>query len=149
MQTLDKNSRKVVGDGSPISVDTPAPFRVSDVIAYIDEQLGKLERTRVTVSYRRLKARVETLVGDKRYNFMFGGLTVQDTMTDVLSRLFRVPIDGRPISVIDLSTVPHEMLDVVVVDPCCMKLLACEPRLREEVVHVEGIAHIYSGVQQR
>jgi uncharacterized protein len=106
--------RKALNEGSVISVDTPAPFRLSDVIAYIEDQLGKLERTRVTLSYRRLKARVETLVADKRYNFMFGGLTVQDTMTDVLSQLFRVPIDGRPISVIDLSTVPHEILDVVV-----------------------------------
>ena len=101
-------------DNSVILLDTPAPFRLSDVIAYIDDQLGKLERTRVTLTYRRLKTRVESLVADKRYNFMFGNVTVQDTMTDVLSRLFRVPIDGRPISVIDLSTVPHEILDVVI-----------------------------------
>ncbi len=97
-----------------ITVDTPAPFRVSDVMAYIDDQLGKLERTRITLPYRRLKSRLETLVADQRYTFMFGGLTVQDTMTDVLSRLFRVPNDGKPISVIDLSTVPHEILDVVI-----------------------------------
>jgi len=97
-----------------ISVDTPTPFRLSDVLAYMDDQLGKLERTRVTLSYRRLKSRIGTLVTDKRYNFMFGGVTVQDTMTDVLGRLFRVPSEGRPISVIDLSTVPHEILDVVV-----------------------------------
>jgi len=102
------------GEAHIITVDTPAPFRVSDVIAYIDGELGKLERTRITLPYRRLKARVETLVADQRYNFMFGSLTVQDTMTDVLGRLFRVPNDGRPISVIDLSTVPHEILDVVV-----------------------------------
>ncbi len=33
-------------DAQVITVDTPAPFRVSDVVAYIDEQLGKLERLR-------------------------------------------------------------------------------------------------------
>ena len=103
-----------MGEGQIITVDTPAPFRVSDVIAYIDNELGKLERTRVVVPYRRLKTRIESLVADQRYNFMFGSLTVQDTMTDVLSRLFRIPNFGRPISVIDLSTVPHEILDVVV-----------------------------------
>jgi len=102
------------GDMAVITVDTPAPFRLSDVIAYLDEQLGRLERTRVTLPYRRLKARIEQLVADQRYNFMFGGLTVQDTMTSVLSRLFRIPNDGKPISVIDLSTVPHEILDVVI-----------------------------------
>jgi len=97
-----------------ITADTPAPFRVSDVIAFIDNELGKLERTRMIAPYRRLKARLETLAVDHRYNFMFGSLTVEDTMTDVLGRLFRIPNDGRPISVIDLSTVPHEILDVVI-----------------------------------
>ena len=45
---------------------------------------------------------------------MFGSLTVQDTMADILGRLFRVPSDGRPITVIDLSTVPAEILNVVI-----------------------------------
>ena len=101
-------------EATVITVDTPAPFRLSDVISYLDEQLGKLERTRATLPYRRLKSRIEQMVVDQRYAFMFGGLTVQDTMTQVLSRLFRIPNEGKPISVIDLSTVPHEILDVVI-----------------------------------
>lgn len=97
-----------------ITVDTPMPFRMSDVIAWLDDQLGKLERNQFMLPYRRLKARIENLVSDQRYNFMFGSLSVQDTMGDVLARLFRVPGEGRPISVIDLSTVPPEILDVVI-----------------------------------
>jgi hypothetical protein len=87
---------------------------MSDVIAYIDEQLGRLERNQFMLPFRRLKARIESLVSDQRYNFMFGSLSVQDTMSEVLARLFRVPAQGRPISVIDLSTVPPEILDVVI-----------------------------------
>lgn len=97
-----------------ITVDTPTPFRMSDVTAWLDEQLGRLERTQFLLPYRRLKARIESLVTDQRYNFMFGSLSVQDTMSEVLARLFRVPAQGRPISVIDLSTVPPEILDVVI-----------------------------------
>lgn len=97
-----------------LSVETPTPFRLSDVIAYIDEQLGRLERAQSTLPYRKLKQRIETMIADQRYNFMFGSLTVQDTMTDILGRLFRVPGDGKPISVIDLSVVPSEILDVVI-----------------------------------
>jgi uncharacterized protein len=97
-----------------LTADTPAPYRVSDVIAFIDDELGKLQRLRKILPYRRLKARLEALVADHRYNFMFGSLTVQDTMSDVLARLFRIPNDGRPISCIDLSTVPLEILNVVV-----------------------------------
>jgi DNA helicase HerA-like ATPase len=101
-------------DSHAITVDTPTPFRMSDVIAFIDEQLGRLERSQLTLPYRRLRGHIETLVSDQRYNFMFGSLSVQDTMGDVLARLFRVPAEGRPISVIDLSTVPPEILDVVI-----------------------------------
>lgn len=97
-----------------LSVDTPTPFRLSDVIAHIDEQLGRLERAQSTLPFRKLRARIETMVADQRYNFMFGSLTVQDTMVEVLGRLFRVPADDKPITVIDLSVVPGEILDVVI-----------------------------------
>lgn len=101
-------------EGRVITADTPAPFRVSDAIAYIDNELGKLERTRIVTPYRRLKSRLEMMVVDQRYKFMFGSVAVQDTMTDVLGRLFRIPNNGRPISVIDLSTVQHDILNVVI-----------------------------------
>jgi DNA helicase HerA-like ATPase len=97
-----------------ITVDTPTPFRMSDIVSWLDDQLGRLERTQFTLPYRRLKSRIESLVTDQRYSFMFGSLSVQDTMGEVLARLFRVPGEGRPISVIDLSTVPPEILDVVI-----------------------------------
>ena len=97
-----------------MTVETPTPFRLSDVIGFIDEQLGRLERTQVTLPYRKLKTRIETMVADQRYNFMFGSLTVQDTMSEILSRLFRVPSEGKPITVLDLSIVPTEILDVVI-----------------------------------
>lgn len=105
--------RKTV-EPAHMTVETPAPFRLSDVIAHIDERLGKVDRAQATLPYRRLKTRIETMVADQRYNFMFGSLTVQDTMSEILSRLFRVPSEGRPITVIDLSVVPPEILDVVI-----------------------------------
>lgn len=111
-QTL---TRRHHAENTSISVETPTPFRMSDVVAYLDDQLGKLDRTQSTVPYRRLKSRIETLVSDPRYAFMFGSLAlVQDTMTETLSQLFRIPSDGRPITVINLSTVPAEILDVVI-----------------------------------
>jgi len=102
------------GESVAMTVETPTPFRLSDVIAHIDDQLGKLERAQLTLPYRRLKARIEMMIADQRYAFMFGSLTVQDTMSETLGRLFRVPGDGKPISVLDLSVVPAEILDVVV-----------------------------------
>jgi len=101
-------------DSACITVDTPVPFRLADLVAYIDDQLGRLERALNTLAYKRLKSRVEALVSDSRYGFMFGSVMIEDTMTDILGRLFRVPVDGKPITVLDLSTVPAEILDVVI-----------------------------------
>ena len=101
-------------DTSTATVDSPLPFRLSDLIGYIDEQLGKLERPYPTLAYRRLKSRIEQLATDPRYVFMFGNPNMEDTMVDILARLFRVPNEGRPITVIELATVPEEILDVVV-----------------------------------
>ena len=51
---------------------------------------------------------------DPRYAFMFGSLTVQDTMAQVLSRMFRVPVNGKPITILELGGLPSEIINVVV-----------------------------------
>jgi DNA helicase HerA-like ATPase len=106
--------RSRVIDTSTATVDSPTPFLLSDLISYIDEQLGKLERPYPTLAYRRLKSRIETLTTDPRYVFMFGNPNMEDTMVDIMARLFRIPNNGRPVTVIELATVPEEILDVVV-----------------------------------
>ena len=45
---------------------------------------------------------------------MFSRLRVQDNMRQVLSRILRIPVDGKPITIIDISGVPSEIVDVVV-----------------------------------
>ncbi|HEY4113561.1 MAG TPA: ATP-binding protein [Rhizomicrobium sp.] len=101
-------------DNAGITVDTPTPFRLSDVVAYITDHLGKLERVRSTLPYRRLINRIDAFIADPRYSFMFGSLVIEDTMVDTLSRLFRVPSGGRPVTVLNLSAVPPDILDVVI-----------------------------------
>jgi hypothetical protein len=45
---------------------------------------------------------------------MFGSLMIEDTMTSILGQIFRVPTDGKPVTVINLAAVPTEILDVVI-----------------------------------
>jgi DNA helicase HerA-like ATPase len=101
-------------EAAGLTVDTPTPFRLSDVVAIIDDNLGKLERAQATIPYRRLKSRVEALVADPRYSFMFGSVMIEDTMTSILGQIFRVPTDGKPVTVVNLAAVPTEILDVVI-----------------------------------
>jgi uncharacterized protein len=101
-------------DGSGIGVDTPLPYRTSDILAILEEYIGKLELRGELAPYKRLKARIETISRDPRYAFMFGSLTVQDNMAAVLARLFRVPVNGKPIAILELGGLPSEIINVVV-----------------------------------
>jgi hypothetical protein len=101
-------------DMSAVTVDTPSPYRISELLGLIDKTLGALDSTRNIAPYKRLRSRIYTISQDARYAFMFGGLTVQDTLKDMLSELFRIPVDGRPVSVIELGGLPAEVVQVVV-----------------------------------
>ena len=102
------------------TVDTPVPYRISDVIAIIDERMGRLENRGDLAPYRQLKTRLEAISGDPRYAFMFGSLTVQDHMAEIVGRLFRVPVNDKPIAILELTGVPSEIVNVVVSVICRM-----------------------------
>ncbi len=103
------------GSGSDrFSVDIPIPYRMSDVIGLIDAEMGQLERPRELDIYRRLKARINLIANDPRFEFMFGSFAVQDNLKTLLRRLFRVPVQGKPITILNLKGLPGEIVNVVV-----------------------------------
>jgi DNA helicase HerA-like ATPase len=87
---------------------------MSELIALIDERMGRLENKRDLTPFRNLKHRIETVSKDPRYAFMFGSLTVYDSMTQVLGRIFRVPVNDKPITILQLTGIPSEIVNVVV-----------------------------------
>jgi hypothetical protein len=103
-----------------VTVDTPLPYRMSDVIAELGQRMGKLENRSSWVKYNRLIARIETLGNDPRYAFMFNGLFIGDIMIEVLEDLFRLPPNGKPITVMQLAGFPAEVVDSVVSVLCRM-----------------------------
>jgi DNA helicase HerA-like ATPase len=116
----DNAVRRAVIDQGRYTVDTPVPYRISDLTAMIDERMGKLENKKDLAPYRNLKQRIEIITQDARYAFMFGSLTVYDGMTQVLSRIFRVPVNGKPITILELTGIPTEIVNVVVSVLCRM-----------------------------
>jgi uncharacterized protein len=97
-----------------ITVDTPVPYRLSDLVRIINEAMGAFNKPESSAPYQHLTNRIEAVSTDKRYEFMFSRLTVHDTMAQVLSRILRIPVQGKPITIIDISGVPSEIVDVVV-----------------------------------
>ncbi|MFZ5836547.1 MAG: ATP-binding protein [Pseudomonadota bacterium] len=97
-----------------ITVDTPVPYRLGDMIKVFDDAMGRLERTEEVVSFLRLKSKIESLRIDRRFAFMFSRLLVDDSMGRILSRILRIPVNGKPVSIVDISGIPSEIVDVVV-----------------------------------
>ena len=99
---------------SNISADTPIPYRISDIQKVIDEWLGLLERRYPISTLRALRARLDSLSHDPRYRAMFGKTMVADNMVEVISNLFRIPKNGRPVTILELGGLPNEVVNALV-----------------------------------
>ena len=103
------------------TADTPVPYRLVDLISLIDERMGKLENRSSRIVFHKLISRIETVKNDPRYAFMFDNANVGgDTMAEVLSHLFRLPAQGRPMTIMQLAGFPAEVVDSVVSVLCRM-----------------------------
>ena len=77
-------------------------------------EMGKLDKATDTAPYMRLKTKIDELKSDPRYQFMFSGMLVADSMGAFIAKIFRLPARGKPISIIDVSGVPSDIVSVVV-----------------------------------
>src|SRR5262245_23053597 len=103
------------------TADTPVPYRLQDLLMMIDERMGKLENRSSRMIYHRLITRIETVSNDSRYAFLFENANVGgDTMAEVVGALFRLPADGKPVTVVQLAGIPAEVVDSVVAVVCRM-----------------------------
>ena len=107
--------------GSPtITADTPIPYRMTDLFSLIDAEIGLLEGNHTRTVLKSLKNRLESLVNDPRYRFMFAQRTVEDNMDSVIGKIFRIPLNGRPVSAFQLTGLPSEVVNSVVSVLCRM-----------------------------
>ena len=97
-----------------ITVDSPIPYVLSDLTNVLQVEAGKLDKSTTSAPFIRLKNKIDELRNDPRYQFMFSGMLVTDTMADFIGRIFRMPADSKPISIIDVSGVPSEITSTVV-----------------------------------
>lgn len=97
-----------------LTVDAPVPYLLSDLVNIIQNEMGKMDKATSTAPFMRLKGKIEEMKADPRYNFMFSGMLVGDTMAEFISKIFRLPSEGKPISIIDVSSVPSDITSTVV-----------------------------------
>ncbi len=97
-----------------ITVDSPIPYLLSDLSNEIQDGMGKLDKSTNSAPYMRIKNKLDEIKGDPRYQFMFSGMLVADTMAAFIAKIFRMPSNGKPISIIDVSGVPSDITATVV-----------------------------------
>ena len=112
LQARSKN--RLAEQMGKITVDSPIPYLLSDLTIILQNEMGKLEKSTSTAPFVRLKVRLDELKADPRYQFLFSGMLVGDTMAELLMRLFRLPARGQPITIVDVSGVPSEITSTVV-----------------------------------
>jgi DNA helicase HerA-like ATPase len=116
-RALLRARRTFCGEGEAaehITVDTPVPYRLSELVQILKDDMGAFNKADAAIFYQHLVNRIESVSSDKRYDFMFSSFSVRDNMRQILSRILRIPVDGKPITIIDISGVPSEIVDVVV-----------------------------------
>lgn len=97
-----------------LTVDSPVPYLLSDLTNAIQNEMGLLNKATDTAPFMRLKTKIDELKADPRYSFMFSGMLVADSMAAFISKIFRFPSNGKPISIVDVSGVPSDITSVVV-----------------------------------
>ena len=97
-----------------LTVDSPVPYLLSDLTTILQNEMGKLDKGTGALPYMRLKTKIDEIKADPRYSFMFSGMLVADTMQQFIAKIFRLPSDGKPISIIDVSAMPSDITSTVV-----------------------------------
>jgi len=112
LQARQKN--RLAEGMTKLTVDSPIPYLLSDLLNILQNEMGRLDKATSSAPFMRIKGKIEEMRADPRYNFMFSGMLVADTMAGFIGKIFRLPSDGRPISIIDVSGVPSDITAVVV-----------------------------------
>ncbi|MBD9372844.1 ATP-binding protein [Rhizobium sp. ARZ01] len=105
---------------SSITVDTPVPYRIADLLAMVDERIGRLEGRTEKPHLRSLKVKIMSAINDPRFHFMFSSNTITDTILDTIARIFRIPGEGKPITTFQLAGIPSEVVNSVASVLCRM-----------------------------
>ncbi|HLP67692.1 MAG TPA: DUF87 domain-containing protein, partial [Rhizobium sp.] len=116
----DTSLMRRANEKSSITADTPVPYRIADLLALIDERIGRLEGRGEKPFLRSLKMRIMSAINDPRYHFMFSNNTINDTILETIGHIFRIPGDDRPISTFQLAGIPSEVVNSVASVLCRM-----------------------------
>jgi DNA helicase HerA-like ATPase len=104
-----------------ITVDTPVPYKLDAVLADIKQKEDGITAAAQKEPYKKIANKIKSMQADKRFSFLVRpDADVTDSLADIIKQYLRIPVGDKPISIIDLSGVPSDVVDVVVSVLCRM-----------------------------
>lgn len=97
-----------------MTADTPVPYRIADLLKLIDDRMGQLDSRDYRSKLKSIASRIDAAVHDPRYRFMFAHRTITDNLASVLSHIYRVPANDKPVCILQLNGIPSEVVNAVV-----------------------------------
>ena len=104
-----------------ITVDTPIPYKLDAVLTDIKQKEDAISATAQKEPYKKITNKIKSMQADKRFSFLVRpDADVTDGLADIIKQYLRIPVGDKPISIIDLSGIPSDVVDVVVSVLCRM-----------------------------
>lgn len=102
-----------------ITVDTPVPYRLGKLLEHVEAAMPSQSSRQDP--YHKIINKITTLQQDSRFSFMIRpDESVSDVLAEIIGQYLRIPVNDKPLSIIDLSGVPSDVVDVVVSVLCRM-----------------------------
>ena len=104
-----------------ITVDTPVPYTLEALLKVCEQRINDASNKQEQDPYIKISQRIQTLREDKRFEFLVQpDDLVKDNLCELLAQYLRIPVSNKALSIIDLSGVPSDVMDVVVAVLCRM-----------------------------
>ncbi|MGI9364034.1 MAG: ATP-binding protein, partial [Rhizobiaceae bacterium] len=135
-------------DSAVVTADTAAPYRMADLLAEIDEEMGLLETRYDRSILKSLKARINAHCNDARYAFMFRHRTIEDIAQNVIGHIFSLPGDDSKTTIIQMAGMPAEVVNAVASVLCRLSFelaIAAKGNLKVLVVCEEAHRYVPAG----
>lgn len=97
-----------------LTADSPIPYRYDDLIDELEAEAGRLQKQAAIEVYTRLKLNVVQKFSDPRFRFIFDHHFRRNSLETFLRQIMRIPANGNPIAILDLSHAPSEIVSVIV-----------------------------------
>ncbi len=95
------------------SVDTPVPYKMSEVISYLDRS-SSTDHDYVGATYRRLRTKLMVMTKDRRYSAIFGAVGAIDSLAMLMGALFAIPLNNRPVTLVQMAGAPKALSRIIV-----------------------------------